>query len=393
MRRSIDNLTPAGPALAATLVEILGDLIAIPSVYPEGNTGAIADYCVRRLSVAGYAVERLSSGGVANVVARMGKGTPSLVFNAHADTAAPGPATAWRGAPFGARVSDGRVHGLGAGNGKGPMAVQLWLAEEVARRGGPARGEVVFTFVGDSEGIGPNGLKFLRDQGYVKPDILVVGAQTENQLVVEERGLMWVRLTTHGKAAPAATPQLGDNAIARMLRVLAYLERDLLPSIAARKRGGKQATLSLGTINGGGSTDVVPGSCRATIDRRLLPGEVLHAAFAELRTTALAAGEPAGTVEAELLTGSDGFDSGRSGAGVAAFQRAIAATLGAPARFLDVTGVFDGRYFARDGIEIIDFGPGEGYEGHAPNESTPIVQLEQAALIQREVVRELLGVG
>ncbi len=57
-----------------------------------------------------------------------------------------------------------------------------------------------------------------------------------------------------------------------------------------------------------------------------------------------------------------------------------------------MVGVFDGRYFARDGIEIIDFGPGEGSEGHAPNESTPIAQLEQAARIQLRLLQTLLGV-
>jgi acetylornithine deacetylase/succinyl-diaminopimelate desuccinylase-like protein len=57
-----------------------------------------------------------------------------------------------------------------------------------------------------------------------------------------------------------------------------------------------------------------------------------------------------------------------------------------------VVGVFDGRYFARDGIEIIDFGPGEGHEGHAPNESTPLAQLEQAAQIQLHVLQSLLGI-
>ncbi len=380
------------PAPAAEITAILGELIAIPSTYPEGDTDAISAYCAARLKSAGYAVERPDSGGVANVVARLGKGSPSVVFNVHADTVNPGERAAWRTDPFQAHEQDGRIYGLGAGNCKGPMAVQLWLAEEVGRRGGPAKGEVVFTFVGDEESLGPNGLRFLRDAGHVKPDLLIVGAQTENQLVVRERGVMWTRLTTRGTPAHAGTPQLGDNAILRMLRVIAHLERTLAPAIAARRRGTLQATMSVGTLAGGSNTNVVPGLCTATIDRRLLPEELLDDAYAELRDAALAAGEPAGTVEAELLTGSNGFDSGTGKPGVAAFQAAIAATLRSPARYLDVVGVFDGRYFARDGIEIIDFGPGEGSEGHAPNESTPVAQLQQAALIQLRVLQNLLGV-
>ena len=383
----------AGNGIAQALQALLGDLIAIPSTYPAGSTRGIADYCARRLGTAGYAVQRLDSGGVANVVARIGSGAPSVVFNVHADTVEPGERSAWNSDPFQAQFIDGRVYGLGAGNCKGPMAVQLWLAEEVARRGGPRRGEIVFTFVGDEESLGPHGLKFLRDAGHVKPDILIVGAQTENQLVVEERGVMWSRLSTRGTTAHAGMPQLGDNAIMRMLRVLQHLETGLVKTVAARASGTKQATLSVGTISGGSNTNVVPGHCSVTIDRRLLPEENLDDAYAELRAAALAAGEPAGTVEVELLTGSNGFDSGRTGQGVAAFSRAIQSLSGAPARFLDVIGVFDGRYFARDGIEIIDFGPGEGHEGHAPNESTPLAQLLQAAQIQLQVLRELTNVA
>jgi acetylornithine deacetylase/succinyl-diaminopimelate desuccinylase family protein len=385
-------LTTEFPAAAARLTNILGELIAIPSTYPDGNTDAIAAYCAARLADAGYAVERRDSGGVANVVARMGSGKPSVVFNVHADTVNPGERSAWRTDPFQAHEEGGRVYGLGAGNCKGPMAVQLWLAEEVARRGGPQQGEVVFTFVGDEESLGPNGLRHLREAGHVNPDLLIVGAQTENQLVVRERGVMWTRLSTRGTPAHAGTPQLGDNAILRMLRVITHLESTLAPTIAARKQGTLQATMSVGTLAGGSNINVVPGLCSATIDRRLLPGELLEDAYAELRDAALAAGEPPGTVEAELLTGSNGFDSGTGKPGVAAFQAAIEATLGAPARLLDVVGVFDGRYFARDGIEIIDFGPGEGSEGHAPNESTPVAQLQQAALIQLRVLQNLLGV-
>ncbi len=119
--------------------------------------------------------------------------------------------------------------------------------------------------------------------------------------------------------------------------------------------------MSVGTISGGSNTTVVPGSCSITIDRRLLPEENLQEAYAELRAAALAAGEPEGSVTVELLTGSNGFDSGSSSAGVAAFRVAIenvSRRAGALSR--SVVGVFDGRYFARDGIEIIDFGPGEG---------------------------------
>jgi len=60
-------------------------------------------------------------------------------------------------------------------------------------------------------------------------------------------------------------------------------------------------------------------------------------------------------------------------------------------KFLNATGVSDGRYYADDGIEIINFGPGSGAQGHAANESVPISEMVEAAEIQLEVVQRLLG--
>jgi len=127
-------------------------------------------------------------------------------------------------------------------NCKASMAAQLWLADEIARVGGPKRGTVGFTFVGDEENLGPDGMAFLRESGRVKPDMLVLGAQTENQLITAERGVLWVAIETRGKAAHAGAPDKGDNAILRMLRVLAALERTLGERLPARRDGSMAST-------------------------------------------------------------------------------------------------------------------------------------------------------
>ena len=205
---------------------ILGDLIAIRSTDPPGDTTAICAYAADRLAAAGYAVEILSRAeGVANAVGRIGEGRPSLVFNAHTDTVDVGNREDWLSDPFVATEFDGNVHGLGAGNSKAAVAVQLWLAERIAQAGGPRRGEVVFTFVGDEERLGTDGLAFLRETGTIRPDYLILGAQTQLQAIAEERGVFWTRLTARGRAAHAGDPQAGDNAILRMIRLIEALRR------------------------------------------------------------------------------------------------------------------------------------------------------------------------
>lgn len=385
-------------AVRPDLVSILTDLIARPSPFPSGDCRAINAYTADRLTRAGYRVDILARSpeteaqGYTNVVATLGSGEPRLVFNAHSDTVSVGERAMWLTDPFAAVEKDGQIYGLGAGNGKGNMAVQIWLAEEIARRGGPTKGDVCFSFVSDEENLGPDGMFFLREIGAVKPQVLVLGAQTENQLITAERGVMWVRIETSGTAAHAGDPAAGDNAILRMLRVLTQLDASLAPRLAARRDGTMLSTNNIGMIRGGHNTNVVPNFCWVELDRRVLPSEKVTDAFAEMKAIVEDIDEPAGTVSIDLLRGTNGFRAPEGGQGVSAFQKAIKQVTGSDARFLNATGVSDGRYFADDGIEIINFGPGSGAQGHAANESVPIDQMVTAAEIQLAMVQDLLGV-
>ena len=366
--------------LGEELLALLGDLVALPSTYPPGDTSRISAYCRDFLAALGYRVDTVArTRGTDNVVARLGSGAPSLVFNAHSDTVGVGERGAWNTDPFKAVLKGGRVYGLGAANCKASMAVHLWLAREISRAGKP-RGEVVFTFVGDEENLGADGMAYLREQGTVKPSTLIVAAPTLNRLVLEERGVMWVRATTRGKAAHAGAPHTGDSAILRMHTVIAALQKGFVPR---RSNTGQQSTVSIGRIRGGENINVVPDLCTIEVDRRLLPDEDFDAAFAEMKSLLKGA-------EVELLTGTPGFSAPENGAGVKAFSESFRALTGRSVERLNVVGASDGRYFAKDGIEILVTGPGDGADSHIPNEFVELDQVVDAALIHRGAIERLI---
>jgi len=380
--------------MQSELVAILSDLIALPSPYPPGTSVEICAYTAKRLKKAGYKVEIAThKKGVDNVVARMkGKAKgPVIAFNAHVDTVGVGERANWKSDPYKALVKGGLVYGLGAGNCKGSMAVQIWIAEEIARRGGPASGELIFTFVADEENLGPEGMEYLRKSGKVRPDALILGAQTENNLIVAERGVMWARITTKGRAAHAGNPAAGDNAILRMMRLVGALSSYYDKALKSRVSGAMKSTVNIGMFHGGHNTNVVPSACTVEIDRRLLPNEKVKDAFKELKKVVDGVGEPKSMYAVEFLTGTNGFFAPENGAAVGAFEAAVKAHSRRKVKFLNATGVSDGRYYADDGIEIINFGPGSGAQGHAANESVPIAEMVDAAHIQLDVVKRLLG--
>jgi len=374
--------------------QLLAALVAAPSPTPPGSTVAVCKVIAETLRASGYAVETLSRAEtVDNVVATMGQGAPVLAFNSHIDTVAPG--SGWRTDPYMLTPQAGQRHaGLGAVNCKGSAAVQLWVAQQVARAGGPRKGTLVFSFAGDEERLGPNGTQFLAEAGHLKADMLVMAAPTSNTLMVEERGVLWARLTTNGRAAHAGDPAAGDNAIARMARLLVALEHFSAGPLSQRSLGAHHSTLNIGTITGGANTNVVPDQCVATLDRRLLPGlENIDAAMAELQHILGAAGEPAGSWQLERMTGTNGFRMSPDQPLVSAFAAAVQAVTGKRAEFRVPVGASDARFLSDSGTQIVIFGPGDDREGHAANESVTEADLVAAGAIQLDVVRQLLGVA
>jgi hypothetical protein len=142
--------------LAHELTEILSDLIAIPSTYPPGDTKNICAYTSERYSRAGYQCEiHTRVAGIESVVARAGSGGRQLALNCHIDTVDVGERADWHTDPSKAKLQSGMIYGLGANNCKGSTALHIWLGEEIMRAGGPKQGEIVFTFTGDEERLGP----------------------------------------------------------------------------------------------------------------------------------------------------------------------------------------------------------------------------------------------
>jgi tripeptide aminopeptidase len=235
-----------------SLTKTFCDLVKIPS--PSGKESAVAEYVKRYLGRMGAEVNtdgagRLIGGDQGNLIARIGRGEPRVMFVAHLDTVEDGRRRVRPVIRDGVARSDGKTI-LGADN-KAAVACLLEAMKKSSRD--PRKTPLLAAFTVGEEGgtMGanylsiPKGVRFVfdLDGGDGNPSGTFVNGALG-------RAEFSIRIT--GKEAhAAASPEKGRNAI------------KAAGLIIARLRVGKRAdgsTLNIGRISGGGLMNVVPGN-------------------------------------------------------------------------------------------------------------------------------------
>jgi acetylornithine deacetylase/succinyl-diaminopimelate desuccinylase-like protein len=257
---------------------LLGELIRIPSVNPEGDPG-ISEPGEARL--AEFLEAHLHTLGAEtwldpvlpdrpNVIARFPvdrPGKPRLLLAPHTDTVSVAGMTI---DPFGGKESEGKIWGRGASDTKGPMAAMLIALSRYRDLIPTLSHEIWFAgLVGEESG--QHGAKALAASEHF--DFVIAGEPTDLKTVHAHKGSLWITLQSHGKAVHASAPERGENAIYAMTHAIEGIRSELIPRLDQLTHSllGR-TTLSVGTIRGGSKTNIVPDHCEATIDIRLVPG-------------------------------------------------------------------------------------------------------------------------
>ena len=364
-----------------SIIGLLAALVRADSANPPGDTRRVADLIAGRLREGSIDFQVLADEiRKPNVIARLGSGRPELLFTSHMDTVPAGNPKSWRHEPFGAEVVGTRLYGRGAADAKASLVAMI-AAMEALSTALPLRGTLMLTAVSDEEIGGVKGTEYLVDRGLLAPDLVVVGEITENRLATAEKGVLWLRLVTHGRAAHGSTPWEGSNAISHMLRLLGALEQRVGTRLAGLRHPLVPApSLSIGTIRGGVATNVVPDWCEATLDRRTLPSESIPEALAEIdRIIAeLQREDPALHADVEVLQAGPPIETPLDAPLVRTAQD-VARELQMPSEVVGYHQASDGRFFAERGIPTILFGPGDPEVAHTPDESVDLNDVITAA--------------
>ena len=312
-------------------------------------------------------------------------GDPKVLLNGHLDTVPVDDAPEWRFDPFGGAIEEGAVHGRGACDMKGGLAIQVAVAQWLAARGA-ADGLVLHFAMGEERG--EPGTEDLLRSGHVAPVGLVL-EPTDFQLGIAQRGLTTIRITIPGRAGHASRPELTDNPISKLTQVLGVISQlDASPSRSHPLLGSPTWTTTM--VHGGVIPSMVPGTCQVHVDRRMVPGETVEDLLKTMRDALVGVVDDAVIEIAE----EEGvyLPAEISGDSIAASQmRTALETCGEELRVFGTPYSSDVRHLINQcRIEAVTFGPGRASEMHARDEFVEVDHLARAARVVATFVESVL---
>jgi acetylornithine deacetylase len=247
----LNTMKPLDPA------DLTRRLVDIESI--TYNEGAVGEYLDGLLRARGFAVERMTvpqpaqsrfSGPRFNLYAGDG-GRPDVVLSTHMDTVPPF---------IPSKEDDLFLYGRGACDAKGIIAAQVAAAERLREAGVSAGLLFVVGEERDSAGAKvanqhPKGSRFL-----------INGEPTDNRLALASKGTLRAEIRARGVMAHSAYPELGDNAVHKLVSALHRLLAIDLP----RVEGVGPSTLNIGLIDGGRAPNVISDFAVAQVMVRLV---------------------------------------------------------------------------------------------------------------------------
>ena len=258
------------------IVQFMRDLVAIPSIM--GDIGAVGRRVIEEMERLGFDEARFDQMG--NVIGRVGSGPTKLLYDSHLDTVDVGDRNDWEWDPFIGKVENGILFARGAGDEKQSTPGMLY-GMALARDLGLLDGYTLYYFGNMEEDCDGLCCQVLVEVENIKPDFVVVGEPTEMNVYRGHKGRVELKVVAKGRSAHAASNQLGENAIYKLLPVLQGV-RDLNDQLHIDPFLGQGRITASIIQSRSPSLNAVPDEATVFIDRRLTFGETKEEALAQV---------------------------------------------------------------------------------------------------------------
>lgn len=396
--------------LRAEEQEFLAALVRTPSDNPPGDCAPHAEMTAGLLEHLGFTVERdvvppaqceaVGMRRVTNLIVRHRFGSasdagPVVALNAHGDVVPPG--EGWSANPYGAEIRDGWMLGRGVAVSKSDIATYAFALLALIRSRVSLAGTVELHITYDEESGGEIGPARLLAEGLSKPD-LAIGAGFSYAVTEAHNGCLHLEVEVRGRSAHAARPWTGIDALEAATAILARLYdwRKGLASRESRLPGIGAPQLTVGLIEGGINTNVVPDRVVFRLDRRIVPEESPEAVEAELRQ--LIADVPVGEAKVtirRILLARPLVPDPRARRLTELLCRHASRVLDTEVHAQGVPLYTDARHYAAAGVPIVLYGAGprtiEEANAHRADERVKLSDLFAATEVVAATLADLLA--
>ncbi len=369
---------------APDVIELCREFVRIPS--PSGQEGALAAVVAAHMKFMGFSVELDRFGSVLGTR----KGTrpgPALLFDSHLDVVPVGDPDAWTHPPFGADLAEGRLWGRGAADTKCSLAAMLCAGAAASDFAGTLHISASVC----EENMTAVALAEVLDRH--PADLVIVGEPTGLCLGTAQKGRAGLLLEAKGRSAHTSRPELGDNAVYKMLEAIKRIRA--LPLPVDPELGPAICELIEIDSEPKPSPGMVPHRCTARLALRLLPGET--AQTVRERTVACLQGLEG--IEVQLLTSSQRCHTGIEMVMEECVLSWKAQDAKLQARLLAAldTKAFAAPYStnasaaAARNIPAFLLGPGSIEQAHSVDEWVSLDELRAAQVAYAALIKEFLG--
>lgn len=336
-----------------------------------------------------------AGGGLADTASATIKG--GIVLSGHTDVV-PVDGQDWRSDPFKAEIRGDKLYGRGACDMKGFIACALNLLPQAVAlsQQGRLRKPLHLALSFDEE-VGclgaPLMLEELSQRG-INPDYCIVGEPSSMKMVVAHKGISVFRCSVHGKSAHSSLTHQGVNAISYAAKLIGFID-ELASQLAQSDQVDPMfdvpySTLSIGTIEGGTATNIVPNLCEFTFDYRNLPSmgtqdilPVIEQRITELNQQMQQVDSQTG-IKIEQLESVPAMTDTES----EALQQLIAGLVQSSARH-KVAYATEGGQFTNAGIATVICGPGSIEQAHKADEYVELAQLAECDDFLQKLLQSL----
>ncbi len=348
---------------------LLKELILLRSS-KEDDAGPMVDRVTGILDGLGLGQKLYGSEDKSAIFARSGR--EGVVLSGHLDTVPIG--NGWSKEQ--GEVVGGRMFGRGAADMKAGCAAILLAAEELAGTDVPF--SVCLTLDEEISMDGAKAVAHAHELG--DAPAVVVAEPSDFDIVVREKGLIQFAVRTTGTSAHASMPQLGDNAITKMLSMLRGLEEIQ----KTPENPVEELTICIDTIHGGTQMNVIPDSCEVEIDSRFPPDMTGDDVIGMVKEK-LGGAE----YEVEVLHMLEPVETDSSLPAVGTLREIV----GGGSSIIGVPYATEMVMFKHDNSNLMVCGPGEPTQAHVVDESVEIDQVVRAVGVYAEYCRRMAGQG